>query len=121
VARLRAFYEDWGWRANEGASDDYASFTTGSVTVALYPIDRLRDEAAPDASIPQRGKWTGVTLAINFSDRDQVDVAIADAMAAGALLVENPVDREWGGYSGYVSDPEGHRWEIAWAPDFNPV
>jgi hypothetical protein len=25
-------------------------------------------------------------------------------------------EREWGGCSGYFSDPEGNRREIAWAP-----
>jgi len=24
----------------------------------------------------------------------------------------------WGGYSGYVTDPDGHLWEIAWNPGF---
>lgn len=39
-------------------------------------------------------------------------------MAAGARVVGAPVDREWGGYSGYVADPEGNRWEIAWLPGY---
>ncbi|WP_435108944.1 VOC family protein [Nocardiopsis synnemataformans] len=26
-----------------------------------------------------------------------------------------PVERPWGGRSTYVADPEGNRWEIAWA------
>jgi uncharacterized protein len=29
--------------------------------------------------------------------------------------VAAPTEREWGGYSAYVADPE-IRWEIAWAP-----
>lgn len=61
-----------------------------------------------------------MTLAINFVDRDQVDRAVAEAIEAGAQLVASPVEREWGGYSGYVADPEGHRWELAWAPGFDP-
>jgi len=39
-------------------------------------------------------------------------------VAAGARVVGAPVDREWGGYSGYVADPEGNRWEIAWLPGY---
>ncbi len=34
---------------------------------------------------------------------------------AGQALSE-PTTREWGGRSGYIADPEGNRWEIAWAP-----
>jgi hypothetical protein len=38
------------------------------------------------------------------------------AMEAGATPIAEPRAREWGGRSGYVADPEGTRWEIAWAP-----
>jgi len=31
-------------------------------------------------------------------------------------LVVAPAAREWGGYSGYVADPDGFRWEIAYNP-----
>jgi uncharacterized glyoxalase superfamily protein PhnB len=39
------------------------------------------------------------------------------ALRSGGRVVADPVDREWGGYSGYVADPEGNRWEVAWAAD----
>lgn len=120
VPRLRAFYRSWGWVENEGGSDDFASFTAGSVRIALYPIDRLRDEAAPGSAVPPTDAWNGVTLAMNFSTQSEAASAVDDAVEAGAVLVDPPVDREWGGYSGYVADPEGHRWELAWAPDFPP-
>jgi len=45
-----------------------------------------------------------MTLAINFSTRSEVDVAVEDAVEVGASVVELPADREWGGYSGYVAD-----------------
>ena len=38
------------------------------------------------------------------------------AVGAGATGAGPGVEREWGGYSGYFADPEGHRWEFAWAP-----
>lgn len=120
VAALRDFYRGWGWTENDGASDEYASFNAGSVTVALYDMDHLGAEAAPGATAPRQGSWAGITLAINFSERHQVDAAIAEAVEAGAVLVESAADRAWGGYSGYVADPEGHRWELAWAPGFDP-
>lgn len=37
---------------------------------------------------------------------------------AGAQVIGAPVDREWGGYFGYVADPERNRWEIAWLPGY---
>jgi uncharacterized glyoxalase superfamily protein PhnB len=47
---------------------------------------------------------------------EQVDESFAAAVRAGAAVVAEPVERPWGGRSAYVADPEGNRWEIAWAP-----
>jgi hypothetical protein len=44
-----------------------------------------------------------------------VDAAYADAVAGGARSIGKPTDRFWGGRSAYIADPEGNRWEIAWA------
>ena len=90
----------------------------GSVRLALYPIELLNAEAAPGEVVIASGSWNGTTVSVNVATRDEVDVAIAAAVAAGANAVGSPVEREWGGYTGYFADPEGHRWEIAWAPFF---
>ncbi len=45
-----------------------------------------------------------------------MDDVYRQAVEAGARPVAAPVEREWGGRSAYVADPEGHRGEIAWAP-----
>ncbi|WP_433133245.1 VOC family protein [Micromonospora sp. CA-240977] len=54
-------------------------------------------------------------LACVVDGREEVDLAFAAAVAAGATVVAAPTDRPWGGRSGYIADPEGNRWEIAWA------
>ena len=59
-----------------------------------------------------------MTFTANFGTREEVDDAVTAAVNAGATAVASPVERDWGGYSGYFADPEGHRWEIAWAPFF---
>lgn len=115
MARARAFYAAWGWQEREGASDEFAQYELGVVRLALYPLDRLGDEAAPGEP-PPTAAWNGVTLAINLARREAVDEVFQVAVDAGADPVAQPVDREWGGRSGYVADPEGQRWEIAWLP-----
>jgi uncharacterized protein len=119
VPVLRAFYRSWGWAENDGGSDDYASFDLGGTHLSLYPVDRLRNEAAPGADLPAEGQWNGVTFAINLASKAEVEAAHTAATRTGAESVAAPVDREWGGYSAYVADPEGNRWELAWAPDFD--
>lgn len=113
---LRRFYRALGWTEADGATDDFASFVCGRVRLALYPIDLLAAEAAPGSEVVAAGAWNGVTLALNVATPDEVDVVVADAVAAGAVPVADPVDRDWGGRSAYVADPEGNRWEVAWAP-----
>jgi uncharacterized glyoxalase superfamily protein PhnB len=113
---LRRFYQRWGWRERPGASDTFAAFDAGDVRLALYPMELLGIEAAPGEPSPPVG-WNGVTLAVNLAERSDVEREIERAVACGASPLAAPVEREWGGYSGYVADPEGNRWEIAWPLD----
>ena len=87
----------------------------GSTRLALCPLDLLGHEAAPGSDMPD-SDWNGVTLAINVDNRILVDEVFTAATASGDRVIAVPVDREWGGYSGYIADPDGQRWEIAWAP-----
>jgi uncharacterized protein len=114
-ARMRAFYMALGWPVGVDIEGDLISFLLGGVVLALWPLEKLSAEAAPESAIPAAG-WSGLSLACNCDTRDEVDVAFATAIAAGATAIMNPVDRDWGGRSGYFADPEGNRWEVAWAP-----
>lgn len=115
MRRARSFYGAWGWVERDGSDDEFAQFDVGRVRLALYPLDLLGEEAAPGCD-PPGSDWNGITLAINVGSRALVDEVFRTAIASGARVVAAPIDREWGGYSAYVADPEGQRWEIAWAP-----
>ena len=56
-----------------------------------------------------------MTLAHNVATPAEVRAVLALAAAAGAP-VTGPVEREWGGFTGYFADPDGFRWEVAWNP-----
>jgi catechol 2,3-dioxygenase-like lactoylglutathione lyase family enzyme len=114
LPRLREFYSGLGWPALPGSDDDWTAYLLGGALLALYGLDALAAEAAP--GLPVRAGFSGITLACNVDTAEQVDEAYAAAVAAGATPVAEPVTREWGGRSAYFADPEGNRWEIAWAP-----
>lgn len=118
IAVLRAFYRAWGWTERGGGTDEFVQFDAGGIRLALYPLDLLREEAAPDWAALPDGVWNGFTLAINVDSRAAVDATHAAAVSAGARPVADPVERTWGGHSGYVADPEGTCWEIAWLPSW---
>ena len=62
-----------------------------------------------------RGGTLPFTLAHNVSTPAEVDAALEAARIAGAT-VHAAVQRDWGGYSGYFTDPDGFRWEVAFNP-----
>jgi hypothetical protein len=113
IGALRSFYRGLGWPELPASDDAWSAFLLGGVLFALYPLQELAAEAAPGA--PDPAGWSGATLACNVDSREEVDTAFAAAVAAGAVAVAEPTDRPWGGRSAYIADPEGNRWEIAWA------
>lgn len=112
VARAGDFYESVGFERPHDLSEIVFLRTSGPV-LALYGWDEL----AEDASVPSKGSgFRGVTLACNLDSEESVDTAYRTWLEAGAESVRAPVKKDWGGYSGYVADPDGHLWEIAYNP-----
>lgn len=64
------------------------------------------------------GGFGRITLAQNVSSREEVDGALSQAVSAGGTLLKRPSETDWGGYSGYFADPDGHPWEVAYNPLF---
>lgn len=115
LARSRQFYEAWGWKASS-ASNDNIVFLKGSTGVlALYSREALAEDALSE-DLPTG--FSAVTLARNATSKDEVDQWFAAALAAGARELKTPQEAFWGGYSGYLADPDGHLWEFAFNPYF---
>ena len=62
--------------------------------------------------------FRGVALAINLESRDLVDACFEEVRAIGGEVVKPPHATDWGGYSGYFADPDGHLWEVAHNPSW---
>jgi len=113
--RSREFYERLGWRRSMTQAEGVVFFQAGGMALALYP----RQELAKDANIAGEGQgFSGMSLAYNARNREEVDAVLAEAEAAGARILKPAQEAFWGGYSGYFSDPDGFLWEIAWNPGF---
>ena len=113
VPRAVAFYRALGFPVHRDAAGDHVMFRMEGSWLALFPRDALAD----DAAVPREGGgFSGVTLAHNVASREAVDATLEEARAAGATVVKPGCDAEWGGYSGYFADPDGHLWEVAWNP-----
>ncbi|MEO6020065.1 MAG: VOC family protein [Knoellia sp.] len=116
LAASHQFYaQGLGWTPEFYDPVEVLMFRAGPQTVlALW--DRAHFEAEIGASAQSGPGVVPITLSHNVHTRDEVDGVIVDARAAGASVVSDPVEREWGGYTGYFGDPDGFRWEIAWNP-----
>ena len=113
--RSREFYQRLGWRPSMANTEGITFFQTGGMALALYP----RDELAKDATIAPEGQgFSGITLAYNTRNRNEVDSVLKEAKAAGATILKPAQEAFWGGYSGYFSDPDCFLWEVAWNPHF---
>lgn len=114
--RATRFYEAWGWRRSSASVAGTVAFLRGgAVVLALFARDDLAAEAgvAPAAAGPG-----SVALAMNLADEGAVDASLDAAVAAGGRLTKPAERAVWGGYSGYVADPDGHLWEVAYNPGF---
>ena len=113
LAAARAFYARLGWAEHRESQPGVAFFQMQGQALALFG----RDDLAADQGRTGAALGTGaVTLAQNFGTEAEVDAAFAAALAAGAVALKVPQRAEWGGYSGYWADPDGHVWEVAMNP-----
>ena len=85
--------------------------------VSLYPFEKLAEDISPEVSVTRKG-FSGVTLAYNTRNKDDVIAIVRRAESAGARVVKEPQETFWGGFSGYFADLDGYYWEVAWGPMF---
>jgi uncharacterized glyoxalase superfamily protein PhnB len=114
LPKSRKFYMDaFGWKPAKGSDENIVFFYHGGIVLGLYPMNLL----AEDAGVPvERSGFSGITLAINTKSREELDELYLKVIVAGAKSLIAPRDTFWGGYDCYFADPDGHIWEIAWAP-----
>lgn len=120
LERAVRFYRDGlGWPT---AGIVGAEFEHGAVALfelqpglqlALWP----RASIAYDTGLsPGPRGATECTLGHNVASRAEVDRAMREAEAGGAVIVKAAGETFWGGYAGYFQDTDGHLWEVVWNP-----
>ncbi|HQV94452.1 MAG TPA: VOC family protein [Anaerolineales bacterium] len=114
--KSKKFYEETlGWKPAIASSDDVAFFQAGGVVFAIYPREKLAEDALTSA---MGSGFAGFTLAHNAKSESEVDEIIADLNSKGVKIVKEPQKVFWGGYSSYFADPDGYLWEVAYNPFF---
>lgn len=112
LERSKAFYVGgFGWTPvfenAEIAFYQMNGFVFGTWLVRELQKDMLRPEAAGPGAF---------TLAHNVGSADEVTRVIERLAEAGGRILRPGDAPPHGGFRGYVADPDGHAWEIAWNP-----
>ena len=114
--KSRKFYTDiLGWKPTSTSNDNILFFQAGGVVMAIYPREKLAEDAMTS---PEGSGFSGITLAYNAQSEAEVDEIIGDLKAKGVKIVKEPQKVFWGGYSSYFADPDDYRWEVAYNPFF---
>ena len=115
LAESRRFYREvFGWQETADSNENIAFFQAGNaLLLALFGKAAL----AHDAQIPEQSSgFPRFTLAHNVGSEAEVDALFAGFAAKNANVIKAPQKVFWGGYSGYLADPDGFLWEIAFNP-----
>lgn len=104
-------------RATDAAQDSWAFFDLNGITLALYDHNALVRDASIGAITANTG---AITLSHNVPSKQQLERLMTRLQEMGAHITSPASQAPWGGYRGYISDPEGFLWEIVWSPSRNP-
>jgi len=112
LASSRRFYVDgFGWTPvfenPEVIFYQMNGFVLGTFLKASLEADMNRSGLAGPGAY---------ALAHNVPEKDDVEPVMRKLLASGGALLRAADAPAHGGFRGYVADPDGHAWEVAWNP-----
>lgn len=112
LGRSRRFYtEGFGWTP-VFENEEIIFYQMNGFVLGTWLADKLDD----DMQRQSMGGTASLALAHNVSDESEVQPLIDQLLAVGGTLLRRGDAPPHGGFRGYVSDPDGNSWEIAWNP-----
>jgi predicted lactoylglutathione lyase len=112
LERSKRFYLDgFGWTP-VFENEEIAFYQMNGFVFVTW----LKPKLEEDMQRPAATAAAAFALAHNTAGKAEVDRVVESLVAAGGMLLRRPDAPPHGGYRGYVADPDGHAWEIAWNP-----
>lgn len=108
----KQFYEEGLGLTVDRAEGPFVGFKTehGQSGLALYSGGPLAFESGLVES------FRGVAFSCLVPSPDDVDELMAQAETAGGQIRQPAGRAEWGGYIGYLTDPDGNLWKVVANP-----
>ena len=114
VARATAFYRRLLEAEPTRTGAGHAFFEADGQTLALFDQEAMARETGTS------GRPGAVGLSWNLPDEEALAAALARAEAAGATVTHPLHTQPWGARACWVTDPDGHPWELVWNPRSHP-
>lgn len=109
-----AFYRALGGTVNGLFSDEQATCVMFSDTIGVMLLTHERYSQFTSRTIGDARAQSQALLALSVETREEVDTAIAAAVAADGTADPNPVQDLGFMYGRSAEDPDGNVWEILW-------
>lgn len=114
VQQLTSFYVDvFNWSPLPNSNEEITFFQLNGFQLGIFGREALAEDAQVSA---EGGGFKGFSLAYNLQSKDEVDELFKELKSKSVNVLKEPQEVFWGGYSGYIADPEDNLWEIAFNP-----
>jgi catechol 2,3-dioxygenase-like lactoylglutathione lyase family enzyme len=112
LARSRRFYcAGFGWFP-VFENDEIIFYQMNGLVLGTFITSALEEDMNRTGLSPH----AAFALAHNVPRQCDVEDAMEQLVRAGGEIIRPADAPPHGGFRGYVSDPDGHAWEIAWNP-----
>jgi catechol 2,3-dioxygenase-like lactoylglutathione lyase family enzyme len=112
LSRSKTFYgKGFGWKP-VFENDEIAFYQMNGLVLGTW----LQNKLAADMEVPAFGRPGAFALAHNVSSQAEVTAVLDRLAEAGGRILRKADAPPHGGFRGYVADPDGHAWEIAFNP-----
>ncbi len=112
LPRAAAFYRDMLELRAVNEDDNAVAFDFGNTIINLLKITEAHDLIAPGVV---GGREAGSRFQLTIWT-DDADAVCEDLAKRGVVLLNGPMNREWGMRTACFTDPDGFIWEIAQEP-----
>ncbi|MCR9288519.1 MAG: VOC family protein [Bacteroidetes bacterium] len=107
------YIEVFGWEKSPMSQPTIIFLKMNGLLLSLYPLQKFKEEVNLDV---KKEGFPTFTMAYNARSEAEVNILFEQFKERGAKILKMPEKVFWGGYSGYISDPDGYFWEIAFNP-----
>lgn len=87
-------------------------FMLGGIRLGLWPVSSMQSDTGLAFTLGPAPAVHGLV----FPSTVAVDAVFERATRFRGSAIADPRPNFWGGYSGYVADPDGHVWELVFDP-----